>query len=240
MWGFRLVRTVSSPDRQALEALYDATGGPSWTNSRNWKTAAPLDQWYGVSTDVGGRVIELNLDNNGLSGTIPAGLGKLTNLLTLYVSRNRLSGKLPSSLTNLQRLRTFWFHDNDRLCAPSTPAFDDWVRGLGTTSGLSCSSNRPPQVVGSISDLAVRIGTERRVSVRRYFRDPDGDRLTYHPSSSNTSIVSTRESGSTILFIPVAQGKARVTITARDPGRPDGTADHERDRIAEPPAASSG
>ena len=216
--GFRLVRTLSPPDRQALEALYDATGGPSWTNSRNWKTEAPLDQWYGVSTDVSGRVIELNLDNNGLSGTIPSELGKLTNLLTLYVSRNRLTGELTSSLTNLQRLRTFWFHENDGLCAPATSAFDNWVRGLATATGLSCAANRPPQAVGSISDLAVSTGTERRVSVRQYFRDPDGDRLTYHSSSSNTSIVSTRESGSTILFIPVAVGKARVTITARDPG----------------------
>ena len=36
-------------DRAALEALYDATGGAGWTSSTNWKTSAPLDEWYGVS-----------------------------------------------------------------------------------------------------------------------------------------------------------------------------------------------
>ncbi|MCY4030158.1 MAG: hypothetical protein OXH75_28090 [Acidobacteria bacterium] len=28
-------------DRAALEAIYDATGGASWTDDTNWKTAAP-------------------------------------------------------------------------------------------------------------------------------------------------------------------------------------------------------
>ena len=32
-------------DRAALVALYDATGGETWTNSTNWKTDAPLGEW---------------------------------------------------------------------------------------------------------------------------------------------------------------------------------------------------
>ena len=32
-------------DRAALEALYDATGGASWTDGTNWKTSAPLGEW---------------------------------------------------------------------------------------------------------------------------------------------------------------------------------------------------
>ena len=38
-------------DRAALEALYDATSGPDWTDSTSWKTSAPLGEWYGVTTD---------------------------------------------------------------------------------------------------------------------------------------------------------------------------------------------
>ena len=30
------------PDRAALEALYETTGGPSWIESDNWLTLAPL------------------------------------------------------------------------------------------------------------------------------------------------------------------------------------------------------
>ena len=43
-------------DRAALEALYDATGGPGWTDSTNWNTSAPIGEWFGVSTDAAGRV----------------------------------------------------------------------------------------------------------------------------------------------------------------------------------------
>ena len=58
-------------DRAALEALYDLTGGSSWTDTTNWKTAAPLDEWYGVTTDYEGQVLRvwsLNLDRNGRDG----------------------------------------------------------------------------------------------------------------------------------------------------------------------------
>ena len=136
---------MPSTDRQALEALYDATGGPSWRRSSNWKTAAPLDQWYGVKTDTGGQVIELNLDRNKLRGAIPVDLGILGNLANLEefdISRNELTGTLPLSLTNLQRLRTFRFHENDGLCAPSTPAFADWLLGNGRiVEGPTCTES---------------------------------------------------------------------------------------------------
>ena len=53
--------TVVNPDRDALEALYRATDGPNWTDNTNWLTDAPLGQWYGVTTDRAGRVLELDL-----------------------------------------------------------------------------------------------------------------------------------------------------------------------------------
>ena len=46
----------AAADRAALEALYDATGGPGWTDSTNWKTSAPIGEWFGVTTDAAGRV----------------------------------------------------------------------------------------------------------------------------------------------------------------------------------------
>ena len=65
----------TGPDRTALEALYDATEGATWTVSTNWKTDA--DAWWGVTTDADGKVTELDLSNNNLVGTIPAALGGL-------------------------------------------------------------------------------------------------------------------------------------------------------------------
>ena len=62
----------ATTDRVALEALYDATGGPRWTDNTNWKTSAPLGDWHGVSTDGDGRVRRLRLGGNGLSGRYQA------------------------------------------------------------------------------------------------------------------------------------------------------------------------
>ena len=106
-------------DRQILEALYDATDGPNWSNNTNWKTSAALSSWYGVETDSLGRVTRLSLSTNRLTGEIPAELGKLTELSDLNLDTlafltpdqipyaNKLTGEIPAelgSLTNLDRL----------------------------------------------------------------------------------------------------------------------------------------
>ena len=51
--------TTPETDREALIALYNATGGPNWSNNTNWLSDAPLDQWHGVTTDGTGRVARL-------------------------------------------------------------------------------------------------------------------------------------------------------------------------------------
>lgn len=93
-----------SPDRDVLIALYDVTNGENWTNNTNWCTNAPLSEWYGVSTDSEGRVIDLRLYGNNLVGSIPAVLGNLSNLENLYLMDNQLTGDIPAELGNLSQL----------------------------------------------------------------------------------------------------------------------------------------
>ena len=100
-------------DRAALEALYDATSGPGWTDSTNWKTSSPLGEWFGVTTSAAGRVTALELRRNALTGSMPAELGELANLLWLDISLNDLSGPLPAGLGDLTRLRFLDFNAND-------------------------------------------------------------------------------------------------------------------------------
>ena len=50
------VTEAASPDRDALVALYNATGGENWRISTNWNGSAALDRWFGVKTDADGRV----------------------------------------------------------------------------------------------------------------------------------------------------------------------------------------
>ena len=92
-------------DRLALVALYNATDGANWADNTNWLSTEALSEWYGVTTDGNGRVTELSLDNNQLSGAIPAALGDLANLRTLILDDNQLSGAIPAALGDLANLR---------------------------------------------------------------------------------------------------------------------------------------
>ena len=92
---------TSDPERDALVALYHATGGANWTWNTNWLSEQPIGEWHGVSTDSNGRVTRLDLSYNQLSGPIPSELGHLSGLETLYLSDNQLTGSIPLELGNL-------------------------------------------------------------------------------------------------------------------------------------------
>ena len=123
--GFRATEDASradaqgsiATDRAALEALYDATDGPNWRDSTNWKTDAPLGEWFGVTTDADGRVERLSLGENELTGPIPPELGSLVNLEQLILQVNELTGPIPAWLGNLKNLWLL-FLGNSGLTGP--------------------------------------------------------------------------------------------------------------------------
>ena len=148
----------AATDRAALEALYHATGGPSWRNSTNWLSDAPLDEWFGVETDSGGRVTRLRLlgdldaDNGNLTGAIPPELGDLAALQELNLSQNDLTGAIPSELgvlTNLEELSLRW----NRLTGTIPPALGN----LANLEDLSLDINRLtgaiPSELGNLANL---------------------------------------------------------------------------------------
>ena len=94
-----------------MVALYNATDGENWNISTNWLSDAPLGEWEGVSTDQGLRLLGLN--DNGLSGEIPAELGNLSNLVTLSLWDNDLSGEIPAELGSLSNLTHLLLGLND-------------------------------------------------------------------------------------------------------------------------------
>ena len=115
-----LMPQAVSPDRASLVALYNATGGANWTNNTNWLTTAPIGQWHGVTTDGNGRVTNLDLNDNQLSGTIPTQLGNLANLEELLLTRNQLSGEIPPELGSLANLE--WLRLNNNQLTGEIPA----------------------------------------------------------------------------------------------------------------------
>ena len=111
--------SASDPERIALTALYQATGGQEWKINDGWLGDGALDKWLRVTTDENGHVTDLDLSANQLSGEIPAELGNLSRLELLYISDNNLTGALPQSLTGLSGLESFHFHNNAGSMRPN-------------------------------------------------------------------------------------------------------------------------
>ena len=132
----------ADPERDALIALYKQTNGPNWTNNKNWTTLEPLGDWYGVTTNADGRVTELNLRDNNLSGLLPLSLSNLANLKTLNLAFNAaLSGPLPQGFTRLT-LESLELEET-RLCAPPLAEFQTWVNGIRESEVAQCTDARP-------------------------------------------------------------------------------------------------
>ncbi len=120
-------------DVAALKLLFSATGGTGWTDSGGWLSDSAVSEWYGVAADSLGRVTELDLAGNGLSGTLPSGLGDLTRMTALRIGGNALWGRLPLSLVAVS-LREFQYADTD-LCAPTEASFQNWLGGIAYHEG---------------------------------------------------------------------------------------------------------
>ena len=78
--------------------------------------------------------------------------------------------------------------------------------------------NRAPLAVGTVPALELAVGDSATFNLDDYFRDPDGDALTYAPATSAASVVAVSVSGSTLTVRTVAKGQATISVTATDPG----------------------
>ena len=140
-------------EREILETVYGSTDGGNWTESQGWLTGAPLGEWHGVEIDRTGRVVALRLANNGLSGTVPVDLGKLSALAELELRGNRLHGRIPSELGALEDLRVLDLSRTYQLGG----AIPDELGELRKLEYLDLSGNqlsgRIPSALGDLPDL---------------------------------------------------------------------------------------
>lgn len=156
-----VVETYQAPllntDREALELIYAATSGDTWTNS--WSIDGnPLTQdggdpstWYGVTISKSGRVTALNLDNNNLIGTLPTELGNLTGLVDLNLSRNYLWDELPATIGNLVNLKKLNLSANSIF-----GQIPSGINNLTQLASLDLSSNDfryTPPAIGNLINL---------------------------------------------------------------------------------------
>ena len=129
-------------DREILEVFYHATGGPDWDYQGGWMSEPSIEDWEGVGVDTAGRVQALWLPYNNLSGSIPAELGNLSNLVELQLPENRLTGSIPAELGSLGNLE-----DLDLSFNPLTGSIPAELGNLSSLLSLNLWAN---QLSGSI------------------------------------------------------------------------------------------
>ena len=172
-----LVSTECDPgevERLALAEFHEMTGGTSWNNRSAWVSDMDVGDWHGVTSE-GGRVVNLSLPDNGLSGPLPAEIANLGELRVVDLSDNDLSGAFPEAATGLtaltelrvdgnaalegalpfglrrlDQLRVLDF-DETGLCASPSANFQAWLSAIPETAGAICDN--PEEVTVSLSPV---------------------------------------------------------------------------------------
>ena len=145
--------SVVLADRSVLAELYHATDGPNWKNNSNWLSDEPMGTWYGVETDAEGRVTNLILRNNQLTGSLPLELGRLKRLEILEVDRNHLTGDIPPELGQLAKLTSLSFENNQLSgVIPPDLGYLESIRRL-VLSRNQLTGGIPPEL-GDLSNLS--------------------------------------------------------------------------------------
>ena len=135
--------------RGALAGFYAAAGGPNWANNAGWLTKAPVSEWYGVTTAADGRVVTLDLQDNGLSGTVSDEIRALLDLNRLDLRGNRLGGVLPGEMGQLGALEELYLSNNELSGRIPTELGD-----LSSLKRLDLSHNR---FAGALPGSMVRL-----------------------------------------------------------------------------------
>ena len=143
---------ATSPEEEALVALYISTEGSRWRNNTNWLSDEPIDSWFGVET-FNDRVTALHLGDNGLRGEIPPELGNMTQLRELWFGDgNGLTGELPPELSRLTNLEVLDLGYSD--VSGSIPA---WLGDLTRLRSLYLDGNQfegeLPEELGNLVEL---------------------------------------------------------------------------------------
>lgn len=161
-------------EREALIALYNATGGDNWTNNTNWCSDKPLSEWYGVRV-LNGSVVSLDLFDNNMVGEIPAEIKYLKQLSSITLDSNGITNipdeiaelplyklsvywnnisKLPEDIGALKNVRILYLGYNPLNC--------EIPESIGTLTNLehlvlrSCGlSGTIPESVGNLTNLSV-------------------------------------------------------------------------------------
>ena len=86
------------------------------------------------------------------------------------------------------------------------------------TVSVTVAGNKRPMAVGTLRSRRLLVGDSAMTEVGGAFQDPEGDTINYDVSSSDTTVARVTLSGTRVTIIPVAEGRAVITVTATDDG----------------------
>jgi GTPase SAR1 family protein/Leucine-rich repeat (LRR) protein len=143
--------------RQVLLEFYHALGGGEWVNDTNWNSNKPLNGWFGITVNENDNLLEINLENNNLVGTLPDGIGNSSSLVRLNLRGNKISGPLPNGLGRCASLKELGLSRNLITgCIPES---------LGKCSKLEYLGLSNNRLIDNIPDSLGRCTRLREVSL---------------------------------------------------------------------------
>ena len=142
-------------DCDTLLAAKDALRG---TGSLNWSTGTAITSWEGVTVDAtSNQVTELDLEDESLSGIIPAGLAELRHLTLLDLSDNSLTGSIPEDLANLEDLDELRLSGNSLTGCIPQGLKDIETNDLSSLNLPDCSPAPEKPTAGTLSENSVSL-----------------------------------------------------------------------------------
>ena len=146
-------------DWEALVELYSSLDGENWTDNSGWTpefVPFPIEEsylagWFGVTVN-NGRVTQISLDGNNLTGSLPEEIAKLTAVTVFKLSNNTLTGSIPAEIGMMSELRELSLYTN-----ALTGAIPSEIGGLDSLNGLRLSRNQLtgeiPSEIGNLTAL---------------------------------------------------------------------------------------
>ncbi|MDW3196736.1 MAG: T9SS type A sorting domain-containing protein [Cytophagales bacterium] len=101
---FQLKVSSLQRDRIALLNIYEATGGADWVSDANLWPGQDISTWVGIRI-ANNRVVEIDLENEGMIGDLPSDINDIRNLELVNLSNNKLTG-IPT-IQGLDQLTSF-------------------------------------------------------------------------------------------------------------------------------------
>ena len=103
------------------------------------------EDWKGVTME-NGRVVQLDLQEFGLTGAVPAEIGQLRSLERLYLNDNKLTS-LPAEIWQLTSLEKLWLSFNQLTSLPAE------IGQLTSLEQLVLTHNQLTSVPAAVDEL---------------------------------------------------------------------------------------